>query len=799
MKPANRLAGALLVFAGFPTIVLLCTIFVFSARAQKDASANSLEARARAALSTTRGQIRLAGLLAPVKVLRDHWGVPHIYAQNTHDLFFAQGFVAAQDRLFQMELWKRAGQGRLAEVTGKSALPRDIAARLLRYRGSMQAEYASYAPDTREILEAFTEGINAYIRRRMAPGGPGLPIEFQLAGFAPEMWKPEDCLTRMATLSVTGNAPEELANAQLVALIGAQKATDLENFDPPTKLETFPGEDFQGLAPGLISGFVGTDSRIQFPDKVEGSNNWTVAGELTKTGKPLVANDPHRTLALPSLRYVVHLVAPGWDVIGATEPALPGVSIGHNQDIAWGLTVFPVDQEDLFYEALNPKDPLEYRTASGWARMRVEKKVFHVKGGPDVTVDLKFTQHGPVLWSDGKRALALHWVGAEPGTAPYLTGISLDRAHNWTQFLAGMARWKTPPENFVYGDRQGNIGEQSAGLTPLRRKGNGLLPAPGWAGYEWAGYIPLDKLPRQFNPARGFIATANNKTIPADYPYAVGFDWSTDRIARIEQVLSAAQRHALGVEDMAALQNDVVSLPAQALVRVLASSGAADDPHAKLLIGWNGALHRDSAAAALYEIWIGKLHDAMLKIIAPNQPNLPIYLSAETFARLFGHPAVEFFGANPVLARDEIFRQTIDAAYADAQKRMGGDPQSWGWGKLHFMRFRHVLDPLDNLAGFLDPPPVPRPGDDNTVDATWNLPNNYDQLGGASYREIFDVSDWDRSEGVNVPGESGQPGSSHYSDLVPLWRDGKYFPLAYSEQAVEAQTTDRLELLPAKP
>lgn len=801
MKSINRLAIAFLFFAVFPTFILLSMVLAFSTAERKDVPASSLAQKARAALSTTRGQIHLAGLRAPVEVLRDRWGVPHIYAQNTHDLFFAQGFVAAQDRLFQMELWKRAGQGRLAEVTGKSALPRDIAARLLRYRGSMQAEYTSYAPDTREILEAFTEGINAYIQRRTMQGGPGLPVEFQLAGFSPEMWKPEDCLTRMATLSVTGNAPEELADAQLVSLVGAQKATDLEDFDPATKLETVAGENLEGLGPELIGGFIGTDSRIQFPDKVEGSNDWTISGGMTKTGKPLVANDPHRTLALPSLRYIVHLVAPGWNVIGATEPALPGVSIGHNQDIAWGLTVFPVDQEDLFYEELNPKNPLEYRTAAGWERMRVEQETFHVKGSADVTVELKFTRHGPVLWEDGKRALALHWVGAEPGTAPYLTGISVDRAHNWTQFLQAMARWKTPPENFVYGDREGNIGEQSAGLTPLRKKGNGLLPAPGWAGYEWAGYIPLGQLPRQFNPARGFIATANNKTISANYPYKVGFEWSTDRIARIEQVLSAAraQKQALGIDDMARLQNDVVSLPAQDLVRVLASSPAAKDPHAQLLIGWNGALDRDSAAAALYEIWIGKLYHAMLKVIAPNQPNASLYLGAEAFARLLGHPTEEFLGANPISARDEILRQTIDDAYAEAEKKMASNSQSWSWGSLHAMRFRHVLDPIDGLAGFLDPAPVPRPGDDNTVDSTWHLPDDFDQLGGASYREILDVSDWDHSEAVNVPGESGQPESPHYSDLLPLWRDGKYFPLAYSRQAIEKEGADRLELLPEKP
>jgi penicillin G amidase len=764
---------------------------------QSKLSAEQLREKTSTSLSTMAGKILIAGLQQPVKVLRDRWGVPHIYARNQHDLFFAQGFVAAQDRLFQMELWKRAGQGRLAEILGPSALPRDIAARLLRYRGSMEAEYQSYAPDTREILTAFTAGINAYIRRRLDPQGPGLPVEFQLAGFRPEDWKPEDCLTRMATLSVTGNAPEELALAQLVSLIGAKKAAALEDFDPPTTLELPSGEDLSGLSPSLISGFVGTDSRIEFPASLQGSNNWTISGKMTRTGKPLLANDPHRTIALPSLRYIVHLNAPGWDVVGATEPALPGVSIGHNEDIAWGLTVFPIDQEYLFLEELNSRDSNEYRTATGWATMRVEQEVFHVRGGEDVTKQLKFTSHGPVLWEDGKRALALHWVGAEPGTAPYLTGISVDRAHNWREYLAALERWKTPPENLVYADRDGNIGEQSAGLTPRRKKGNGLLPAPGWEGFEWAGFVPFSQLPRQFNPQREFIATANNKTIPPNYPYKVGFVWSTDRIARIEQVLDDARdhKHLLNVEDMAALQNDVVSLPARDLVRAVTSGPVANDAAAKLFVGWNGDLRTNSPAAALYELWLRQLRTSLLKRISPEAPPEAIYVGEDMIARLISDPSAVLFGSDPTATRDEIVRETLSTAYLEFQSLRRGS-SSLTWGELHTVTFRHALDQLPRLNSFLDVGPFPRPGDGTTVDATAFVPQNFNQIAGASYREIFDLSNWDNSEAVNAPGESGQPGSPHYADLAPVWRDGKYFPLAYSRQAVEKVTVDRLELVP---
>ena len=788
-------------------LVLACTfagaaLTLFAGAAKRSSSRapqDTLKTEALAALSQTNGKLRVAGLREPVEVLRDRWGVPHIYARNQHDLFFAQGFVEAQDRLFQMETWKRAGQGRLAEVVGKSALPRDIAARLVRYRGSMQAEYESYAPDTREILEAFTAGINAYIRERTAPGGPGLPIEFKLAGFAPEMWKPEDCLTRMATLGVSGNAMAELAYAQLVTAVGAQKATALADFDPSTTLEPAKGVDLAGLSPALIRGFVGSDARIEFPENAEGSNNWTLSGKLTRSGKPLLANDPHRTITIPSLRYVVQLVAPGWDVIGSMEPALPGVSIGHNQDIAWGLTVFPVDQEDIFYEQLNPKNPLQYRTASGWATMRTISETFQIRGGQSVTLPLKFTKDGPVLWEDSKRALALHWVGAEPGTTPYLAGLMLDRAHNWKEFLAGLERWKTPAENFVYADRQGNIGEQSAGLTPLRKKGNGLLPAPGWGGYRWAGYVPLAQLPRQYNPARGYIATANNKVIPPNYPYRVAYSWSKDRIARIEQVLDAARtaKRALAVEDMQRLQNDVVSLPAKNLVAVLRASPVARDPAAQLLIEWDGDLNESSAAGALYEVWLIELRKAITALIIPNRAHAILPVDIDSLALMLAHPAEEFFGADPVAQRNEILQQTVDLAYAELQRRLGSDTSKWSWGRLHFMHFRHSLDRVDHAAALFDPQPVSRPGDGTTVDATWVNSENFEQLGGASYREIFDLNNWDDSKGVDSPGESGQPGSPHYTDLIPLWSREKYFPFAFSRNAVEKVAADHLELLPS--
>ena len=846
--------------------LVLLLAFSFSALAQQP----DTRAEAQAALAQTSGTLKLAGLAQPVEVLRDKWGVAHIFAKNQHDLFFAQGFVAAQDRLFQMELWKRIGQGRLAEVIGTAFLERDVNARLLQYRGDMQAEYASYGPDTREILTAFTDGINAFIATAKQSGK--LPIEFKYAGFEPEPWKPEDCLTRMAGFPMTGNARAELYDAELVATLGAEKAATLLDLSPKIPLDPASGADYAGLKESFLRNLVGSDTRIDLgtPSQtetsqlvipsgtsdlllsghwplttdssdnwqpatdnllVEESNNWTISGKLTATGKPILANDPHRAITVPSLRYIVHLVAPAaggkpaWDVIGAGEPGLPGVAIGHNQRIAWGLTIFPIDQQDLYIEELNPANPLEYKTERGWEKMRVEQEQFRVKrssGGPlkpgsglsgdfeTVTRELHFTRHGPVLWSDGKRALALRWVGAEPGTAGYLASLSVDQAQNWQQYLGAMQRWKVPPENLVYADVDGNIGEQSAGLAPIRQW-SGLLPMPGAEGkYEWSGFVPLDQLPRQFNPKTGFYATANNKVINDDYRFRIGYSWSAPyRVDRINQVLGeTSKQRKLTLQDSAALQSDVTSLAAKQFLPLLRDAAKTMpeelDPHAETLLKWDGVLDRDSKNAALYESWLRSLresvglylarktaeeHNTAASPLATRLP-IPVMLSA------LQHPTAEVFGSGPEFTRNAVMvTATKDAVRGASPPEIRGGKLTEGapvaWGRFHTITFRHSLEsklPFANLG------PIPRPGDGTTVNATSGA--GFTQTSGASYREIFDLSNWDNSLAVNTPGQSGQPGSPHYSDLLPLWDAGQYFPLAYSREAVEKVASEKLVLRP---
>jgi penicillin amidase len=464
-----------------------------------------------------------------------------------------------------------------------------------------------------------------------------------------------------------------------------------------------------------------------------------------------------------------------------------------------------MDQQDLYLEKLEPGNPLRYKTDSGWQAMQVEKATFHVKGQPDVTVDLKFTRHGPVLWEDvpTHRALALRWIGAEPGTAGYLACLSLDRAQNWQEFETAVERWRLPTHNIVYADVEGNIGEHSVGMEPIRKNFTGTMPMPGDGGYEWAGWVPVRDLPHQFNPQHGFAVTANQRMIPENFPYKVGFEWAEPfRANRIIEVLSgdATSGHKITLQDMEKLQADVTSLPARQLLRLLPAAVAdSSDPAAQLLLKWNAVVHRDSAAAALYELWQSEIENQMLRRLAPENAweALRGHIPLTVILPRLENPDAAIFGTNPAAARNELLRETLHVAADRLKSLQGADPSSWSWGHLHTATFHHVLELLPGGKQLFDVGPVPRPGDSYTVNAAYYNGKSFEQLSGPSYREIIDVGNWDGSLVVNVPGESGQPSSSHYSDLLPLWDQTQYFPMLYSRGAVEEQARDRLTLEPA--
>jgi len=385
-----------------------------------NAQAEDLGQKAKAVLAQIEGEISLPGLKEPVEVLRDRWGVPHIYAKNAADLFFAQGFVAAQDRLFQLDLWRRIARGETAEIMGPQAVEADRFARLLRYRGDMDAEWASYSPDSKRIATAFTSGINACIDHM----GKRLPIEFQILGFAPGKWQPEDILGRMSGIIMTGNIQREIARARLIAFLGVERARQLFPTDPVTAFAPGEGLGLAGIDDKILEGYKAATKLLQWKPIKTQSNNWVVSGRRSLSGKPMLASDPHRAITLPSLRYLVHLNAPGWNVIGAGEPALPGVALGHNERIAWGITIVGTDQADLYVEEIDGKDSTRYRTDSGIEKFRIVKVKIKVKGKKPIEVELRFSRHGPVIYQDEKRnrAYALKWVGSEPGSARFSQG-----------------------------------------------------------------------------------------------------------------------------------------------------------------------------------------------------------------------------------------------------------------------------------------------------------------------------------------------------------------------------------------
>jgi penicillin amidase len=697
-----------------------------------------------------------------------------------------------------MDLWRRQGEGKLAEILGEKAIERDRFARLLRYRGDMKAEWTSYAPDAKPIIEAFVRGVNALIES----SGDRLPIEFQLTGTKPEPWTPEVCLTRMAGYVMTRNASTEIQRVMLARQFGKEFVDEWIETEPDKKLELPPGLDLEGIDSKILANATAAGGPITF-NPSDGSNNWVIDGTMSATGKPLLANDPHRTIALPSLRYMVHLVGPGWNVIGAGEPALPGVAAGHNERVGFGFTIVGTDQQDLYVEETNPANPNEYRWKGAWRRMRVERESIRVKGeARPREIELKFTHHGPVIYEDAARhrAYALRWVGSEPGTAGYLASLTLNRVQNWKQFLKAMDRWKVPSENLIYADVDGNIGWVAAGMTPVRKGWSGLVPVPGAEGnYEWQSFLPASALPQSYNPASHFVATANHNILPPGYDREIGYEWANPlRFRRIREVLTTANRK-FDVEDFQRLQHDVTSMTARELTGLLRQAkGAPSDlqPYVQMLSEWDNRLEKDLGSAALFEIWLNYLPTHIFRREFSPEQRRAIFtrISILKMIDALKTPSARRFGEDPVAGRDQALFDSLAEAVAEAKKLLGEDASKWRWGSLHKATFKHALANDAPRAALFNLPDIERGGDGNTVNNTSGA--NFLQTHGASFREILDVSNWDRSVATNVPGQSGQPGSPHYGDLLPYWAHGRYFPLLYSKAKIEASAKDRLVLEP---
>jgi len=723
------------------------------------------------ALSAAAETVRLPGLKAKVEILRDRWGVPHIYASSAHDLFFAQGYIAARDRLFQIDLWRRIGTGKLAEVRGPKFVARDRIARLVRYRGNWNDEWRAYSPDAQAIAMAFTRGINAYIQglKKRTP-------EFEAAGYDPGLWQPEDVTARIAGLQMLRNASLEVQRALDIQRFGLDTVQKMLPPDPYVKIEVPKDLDLGIVTPEMLRDYQAAIAPVRFED---GSNNWVVDGTMTATGKPLLANDPHRTLSNPSLRKTVHLVAPGWNVIGAGEPALPGIALGHNEEVAFGFTIVGIDQQDLFVEKVNPANSREYRYQGQWRKMEIETVAISVHNAGTQNVELKYTVHGPVIYEDAKRhvAVALKWVGAEPGGAGYLSALALSRTKNWAEFLKATAAYKAPSENLVYADRAGNIGWIASGLTPLRKKGNGLLPVPGDTDeYEWKGWLPNEEHPQKYNPADHYIGTANSNILPPNYPHLLSFEWSLPfRAWRVDELLKGNSK--LTVADMVRMQYDVESIPARRFKEVLRAwkPGSGQSAIRDRFLKWDTKLTIESPEALIYEAWMLRLPVSVFGPDLGRRTNLETLL--KTLEASPNHPSLS---------------PSLTLAVADLERTFGTDRSKWSWGRAHQLGLRHPLGKKEWSVA-----PFPISGDANTVRAAaWSVTSPFFANHGASYKQVLDPSNWDNSVITNIPGEVGDPASPHARDLVADWAAGKAHPLPYSRKAVEAATVERIDLVP---
>lgn len=748
-------------------------------------------------------EVAVTGLRQPAEILIDRWGVPHIYAGNFDDAFFVQGFNAARDRLFQIDLWRRRGLGQLAEVLGPKYAEQDKAARLFLYRGGMRREWQSYGPQAERMAGAFAAGINAFIGT-LSKAPDRMPLEFRILGYQPAKWSAAD-IVRIRSHGLTGNLTSEVARAKVICAGGIEDGPKYDRFrrelQPKWEIRVPEGLD-PCLPADVLKPYSLATQGVRFegapPADVQGgSNNWTIAPSKSATGRPILASDPHRAYSAPSLRYIVHISAPGLDLIGGGEPSLPGISIGHNGAIAFGLTRFYIDQEDLYVYELNPDNARQYRYRGEWEPMRVVRETIHVKGAPPVEVELAFTRHGPVIWSDARRAYAVRSAWFEPGASAYYGSASYAVAKSFGEFREGVGRALAPGLNYVYADTEGNTGWAVGGLAPIRPNWDGLLPVPGDGRYEWAGFWRGDQLPFTHNPPEGYLATANEMNLPADYPHAerkLGFEWANGaRAERINAVLKAMPKVSL--EDSMRLQNDITSLPARrltALLPPLRASDAEARAALALLRDWDGVERAESAAAALFEVWVSRhLGRAFLKKVLPER--LATAVTSPDVAVM-----LDTLEQGAIAGRDALLLDTLAAAYGETRRLLGPNVKRWQWGKLHHSLPAHPL--LEMVSGprkaQLQVGPFPKSGGPFTPNQSGYRAADFRQTNGASFRLVVDVGNWDNSRAVNYPGQSGDPASPHYRDLAPLWLRGEYFPLLYSREAVEKAARSRIRLVP---
>jgi penicillin amidase len=791
-----------------------------------------LRYRFRLPLPQIEGTVTIPGLTEPVEIIRDRWGVPHIYAANLQDLFFAQGYVQAQDRLWQMELNRRLARGRLSEIFGKVTLDTDRFVRTVGIARAAEKDLACLSEESRSALDAFLRGVNSYLEHNPRK----LPVEFGLLGFRPEPWELMDSLAwmKMQAWHLSENWSTEILNAALVGKVGPERAARLFGGYPQGDPVTLGRQTVIQAAEQVLE----TYRRLQswFPaDALSGrSNCWAVRGSKSVNGKALFAYDPHLGLAVPSLWHACHLVCPGFEVAGAIFPGIPAVIIGHNRDIAFGFTNSFSDVQDLYLERFNPKKPREYEYDRKWRKAERIVEEIPVKGArAPHRLEVVLTRHGPLvgellhLKSENENlGFALRWSGHE-GSDPVAALLALDRARSWSDFCAAMALWESPSQNAVYADRKGNIGYTLVGRIPIRRRGIGLVPIPGWTDdYEWTDWIPWEEMPREYNPKRGYIVSANNQIVGREYPYYIGLGTCNgNRAARIEELIKAQQK--LSLEDFARMQLDLNSRPARRFAALVSSlaGGILNQRELMpvreqataalgLLKGWQGELGPDSAAAAVYAVceyyakrrlfgpFLGDLTEYYCGRGVHGMSSISIYLE---YSHLVLLEVLEQDDGSWLStpegqrrSREQLLAGALRDALSYLAKQGGKDPRRWRYGSFHKAWFNHPIGRRKPFNLVFDPKPVSFGGSADTI---WQCPplrsvppvkSSY----SASWRQLVDFSDLDKALWVHSSGQSGHPASRHYKDLIPLWASGRYRPLLWSRDRVETEAEARLTLVP---
>ena len=728
-----------------------------------------------------KSTLKVKGLQQPVEVLRDQWGVNHIYANNEHDLFFTQGYCAAKDRLFQFEIWRRQATGTTAEILGAREIKRDIGTRLFQYRGSIEKDLARYHPRGVAIINAYVQGVNAYIKEANQNSNT-LPIEFKLLHIQPKEWTAAVVISRHQGL--LGNITQELNIARAVGKIGEDKVKDIVWFHPnqpnltmdssiqPALLEkdilalynayrnelVFQKTDFGEKDEDAVMNTHNLPEKDLFlqSQEMEGSNNWIVAGSKSASGYPLLANDPHRKIAVPSLRYIVHLVAPGWNVIGGGEPEIPGVSIGHNEKGAWGLTIFETDGEDLYVYDLNKKNLNQYWYKGQWKDMKLIQDSIHVKNSADVKMTHRYSVHGPICFIDSvnHKAYAVRAAWMEPGGAPYLASLRIDQATDWESFREACSYSHIPGENMIWADKKGNIGWQAVGIVPIRKNFSGYVPVPGDGRFEWAGYLPIKERPHLLNPSKGFFATANQNVTPENYTRwdAIGYTWADPfRGNRINQVLDP--NNHIDLPTMAALQTDYYSIPASKIVSLLNNISFEEEQLKKAkayLTNWNFVLDKNSIAAGIYVAWEKEIATMMGSLLIPAEVKSYISLQISTIIERLEKPSTHF-GEHAIDKRNQLLQEAFVKAINNLNKKLGPSMDQWVYGQAKYKHstMEHPLSAIVNneIKQQLNLGPLPRGGSGQTPGSTGGTDN---QLSGASFRILIDTKDWDKALMINL-------------------------------------------------